>query len=83
MNASIITKYHGPTDTRGPRIIATARNRSVTIPWDYELDTDANHGWAADALAQKFGWDERGYTAHRARGPEDGTFVHVLVFHGI
>jgi len=81
MNACIITEYRGPTDTKGSRVVARTRNQSVTVAWDFELDADANHGWAADLLAQKMGWEERGYTAHAARGPEEGTFVHVLQFH--
>lgn len=83
MNACIITKYLGPTDTRGSRIQARVHNRTATLGWDYELDTDINHAFAADHLAQMMGWDERGYTAHAARGPDDGTYVHVLVFHGL
>lgn len=83
MNACIVTKYLGPTNTRGSRVVVRARNWSLTLPWDYELDADANHGNAADLLAQRFGWEERGYTAHRARGPEEGTFVHVIVFNGL
>ncbi len=83
MNACIITKYLGPTDTKGSRIVVRTRNQSITVPWDYELDADINHAFAADYLAQKLGWDERGYTAHAARGADEGTFVHVLEFHSV
>jgi len=83
MNACIITKYLGPTDTRGSRIQARVHNRTIILGWDYELDLYVNHAFAADHLAQMMGWAEPGYTAHVACGPDDCTYVHVLVFNSL
>ena len=56
---AIKTKYLGPTDHRGSRLKATASGGSVTIPWDYELDTEGNHRYAALALCDKLQWRGR------------------------
>lgn len=46
------TKFLGPTDHRGERVKARHVNtgRSVTVPWDHELDTETNHLRAAREL---------------------------------
>ena len=56
MMQAIVTKYLGPTNHRGSRVKATACAGSVTMAWDYELDTDGNHLAAAEALRSKYGW---------------------------
>jgi hypothetical protein len=54
---AIITKYHGPTNTKGSRITATDEDGNrVTIPHPYELSGEAVHKAAADALCKKMGW---------------------------
>jgi hypothetical protein len=53
---AIETKYIKATNTRGSRIKATAWGGSVTIGYDYALDTDGAHKAAADALIAKMGW---------------------------
>ena len=47
---TIITKYLGPTNTRGSRIVAKCRNGKKTVSYDHSLNADANHKAAADAL---------------------------------
>lgn len=59
---AIITKYLGPTNHRGSRIKATAYAGSVTVPFDYSLDTVERHRAAAMALAAKYGWREGAWT---------------------
>lgn len=54
---AIKTKYLGPTNSKGSRIKATAYSGSITIPWDYSLNSDGNHDEAAKALCKKFDWD--------------------------
>lgn len=50
-NPVILTKYLGPTNTRGSRVKATSGSGvSVVLPWDHELDSDQNHAAAAMAL---------------------------------
>lgn len=67
----IVTKYMGPTNTRGSRIKARAWAGSVTVPYVSGLSIEQNHRDAAEALARKYEWtgqmaqggspDERGY----------------------
>ena len=58
--AAIITKYLGPTNSRGSRIKATKAGDSkvsVTIGYDYALDTFDVHAKAAKALCDKYKWE--------------------------
>lgn len=56
---AIITKYLGPTNTRGARIRATIHNNfsnkseSLTIPFDAADSDRTNHATAAMMLARK------------------------------
>lgn len=59
MLQAIVTKYLGPTNSRGSRIKATAAAGSVTIGYRHSLNSDANHLEAAAALARKYGWTGR------------------------
>ena len=58
---AIETKYHGPTNTRGARIIAvSASGVRVTIGYPYELSGVYCHAKAAEALARKLEWISEG-----------------------
>lgn len=51
---AIVTKFHGPTYSRGSRYRATDSDKnSVTISSDLALNDDANHIAAAMALCKK------------------------------
>lgn len=51
---AILTRYLGPTDTRGSRVKAMAGGlSSVTVAWDHALNADDNHAAAAATLAEK------------------------------
>lgn len=54
---AIRTRYTGPTDTKGARIIATDgdRNRKV-VGYDHSLSSEEMHRAAAEALRDKMGW---------------------------
>jgi hypothetical protein len=43
------TRYAGPTNSRGGRVIAThlTTGKRVTKPWDHALDVLDNHAYAA------------------------------------
>lgn len=56
MRQAIITKFMGPTNSRGARVKATADAGSITVGWDYALNIEGNHTAAAKALAMKLGW---------------------------
>jgi hypothetical protein len=54
---AIKTKYKGPTNTRGSRIIASDEDGNrITIPYPYELSGEDVHRKAAEALCTKMGW---------------------------
>ena len=53
MRQAITTRYAGPTNTRGSRIIAKAYGGSVTIPYPYDLNSEQGHAKAARTLAEK------------------------------
>lgn len=77
---AITTRYLGPTETRGARIRASEGDgRSVTVPWDYSLDTEANHIAAARELCVRMGW-----AGALASGWQlGGTYVHTFAPSGI
>jgi hypothetical protein len=51
---AIVTKFLGPTNTRGSRVKATTPSgQSVTIDWDHALDSEGNHNRAAARCYQK------------------------------
>ena len=55
---AIETRYVGPTNYRGSRIVATTPSgHKLTHIWDYSLGIDANHHAAAKALCDKLGWN--------------------------
>lgn len=53
MRQAITTRYAGPTNTRGSRIIAKANAGTITIPYPHELNTEQGHAKAARALVEK------------------------------
>ena len=54
---AIRTKYHGPTNTRGSRIVASDSDGNRVIkPYDHSLSRDGNHDAACQALCAKMGW---------------------------
>ena len=54
---AIVTRYKGPTNCRGSRIIADdGDGNRIAIPYSYELSAEACHRKAAEALRDKMGW---------------------------
>lgn len=88
---AIRTRYHGPTDSTGSRIVATTyangRRQSVRAPYPHELASGVPAHWpAAEALAERLGLvltafaeepaaSPRGYVFMATRKPEPGTVV--------
>ena len=54
---AIRTTYHGPTNTRGARIVATCDTGRITTPYRYELSGEENHRAACEKLREKRGWN--------------------------
>ena len=78
---AIVTKYIGPTNSRGSRVKATCQAGSITVGWDDGLDQDDNHDAAAVALARKLGWTGPSY-GKMARGALPSGAGNVYVFGG-
>jgi hypothetical protein len=54
---AIQVKLIAPTNTRGARFKAIdGEGNSITVPFDYALNSGANHIEAARALAEKMKW---------------------------
>lgn len=54
---AIETRYVGPTNHRGFRVIATTPGGHRHVrQWDYSLGIEANHYAAAEALRAKLDW---------------------------
>lgn len=75
MLQAIVTKYLGPTNTRGARIKATCAGGSITRAYDYALNTDAQHHAAAIDLCNKLGWV---FSRLHSGVLPNGDGVHVL-----
>lgn len=52
---TIQSRYFGPTDTKGSRIVARGGGRQATVHYDHALSLGANHQAAAAAVAAKLG----------------------------
>lgn len=76
MRQAILTKYLSPTNTRGARIKAWCEAGSITIPYQYEKNTDESHALAARLLHEKLGWDKY---CHLVAGWNEHTGVFVQV----
>lgn len=50
---TILTKFLGPTNTKGSRIKATCWLTSATMPWDHSASVEENHMAAIEALVCK------------------------------
>lgn len=54
---AIVVKYHGPTNTRGSRFVASAEGvKSISVSYDNALSADENATLAAQGLAHKSDW---------------------------
>ena len=66
---AIETRYVGPTNHRGSRVIATTPGGARMVSaWDYALGIEGNHRAAAEALRAKLDWPELVSGAFTARG---------------
>ena len=82
-DVTITTRYSGPTDTRGSRIVATGHGRQLTVPYDYNLTATGNHEAAARALAAVLGYTgDLRYTA-APRLTRGYRFTGCVAVHGL
>jgi hypothetical protein len=79
---AIITKFIGPTNTRGSRIKATCEAGHITIPYPHAENTGTAHRMAAQALVDKLGWTTTNYGPLVGGGTPDGTgYAFVFALH--
>lgn len=72
---AITTKFAGPTDRRGSRIIASdGDGNRLTMSYHHEWNGDENHHRAALAPQNKLGWSGKLISGQQKPG------VHVHVF---
>lgn len=75
---AILTKYLGPTNSRGSRIKASAEGvPSITVSFDY-AERDGGRYLAACQLANKYGWLRDDYQLVEG-GLPNGESVFVMV----
>lgn len=53
---TIRTRYEGPTDARGARIVARSEGRRATVAYDHRYMGQAQHERGARALMARRGW---------------------------
>ena len=56
MRQAITTRFAGPTESRGSRIIVKSQAGRKTVAWDHALDASENHARAAYLYARSLGW---------------------------
>jgi hypothetical protein len=61
MSQVIITKFLGPTNSRGSRIKVTSYSGSIIVNWDHAFGVAENHVLAADKLIKMRGWGGRNF----------------------
>lgn len=85
---AILTKYTGPTNTKGSRILARCQAMRIVVGFDYSLDIEGNHVAAAAELCRrmdaqcvkKYGSKPGGaWTTPRITGQlPDHSYAHVF-----
>lgn len=53
---AIVTKFYGPTNFRGARVMARCQAKRISVAWDHALGVEENHMAAARTLAEELGW---------------------------
>jgi hypothetical protein len=59
MRQAILTRYLGPTNKLGARVVAKTEGKRIVLFWDYTLDGEGNYHRAAKLLAGHLGWTGR------------------------
>ena len=83
---AIVTKYIGPTNTKGSRIKATCAAGSITVGYhNVDVDVDVapyeaeRHQLVAAMLQRKLGWDSEYYGRLESGQLPNGDYAHVFV----
>lgn len=81
MAQAITTKFLGATNTRGARIKATSWLGSVTVGYDYALETNENHLAAIKALLAKISKERE--VNFKILGETDGASMWSFMGHNV
>jgi len=65
---TIETRYVGPGNVRGSRIIASDGDNRVIIPYDHELNSEQAHMKAAQEFMTRMKWNGTLQGGHTKRG---------------
>ena len=86
---AIVTKFHGATNRLGARVKAFCNRGSLTVSYNYDISSEANHRRACAALLSRFAEiDAQRYPETSASDHHWGEFVsgftkdsmvHVLI----
>lgn len=76
---AIQTKYFGPGNVKGARIVAKCAARHLFVSYDHALNVEGNHIAAAEALRAKLEWVGAGYGDLASGCLEDGSYAHVML----
>ena len=66
--AAIISKYYGPTNSRGSRIIVKTQRSRKSYPYPYELSGADCHIWAVDQYLSDILSEDRAEYGEHATG---------------
>lgn len=73
---AIETRFLGPTNTKGSRVVAVSCGGSRLITdWDHAMDASENHIAAANRLAARLEWNGQMRT-----GTLKNSYVHVFIY---
>ena len=75
----IKTKYFGPTNVKGSRIIAACDAGRITMSYNYAANIGDSHREACEALRDKLGWTvENNYSPMVGGQSSDGAYYWVF-----
>jgi hypothetical protein len=75
---AISTKYLGPTNHHGSRVLVKCQAERIVVSWNCALGGEQNHFAAAEVLAKKLGWDTYGNWIG-AGSPDGSGYTFVCV----
>lgn len=77
----VVTKYHGPTDTKGTRITARWANKRLILSRDYSVDAEFDHERAARAIVDRDSEDGETYVLRGTRIAQCGDSYYWYISH--
>lgn len=79
MRQAIVTRYAGPTDHRGSRVVVKSQAGRKVYPWAHEHDVEENHRIAARQYAKQMKWWGPRVRMYGGALPDGTGYAFVLV----